>query len=449
MKDLQNALERIRQAACRDKRMRFTALWHHVYNVDRLRKAYYSLKRSAAPGVDGETWASYGQDLEENLLDLSSRLQRGAYRAKPVKRGYIPKPDGRQRPLGITVLEDKIAQRSTVEVLNAIYEEDFLGFSYGFRPGRSPHSALNALYAAIMTRKVSWVLDADIRGYFDTIDHEWLMKFIEHRIADKRVLRHIKKWLNAGVLEDGGKTFSDEGVPQGGSVSPFLANIYLHYVLDLWANKWRKEHGSGDVVIVRFSDDFVVGFQYRKDAERFYKDLVARFIAFNLELQSGKTRTIEFGRFAAKNRNRRGEGKPKTFDFLGFTHICSKTDKGRFIVLRHTISKRLIAKLKVLKDELRRRLHWPVPKVGKWLRVVVLGHCRYYGLPGNSRKLESFVYHLTHLWFKTLRRRSQRHKINWDRMNRLAARWIPSPRICHPCPDFSLYVTTRGRSPVR
>jgi len=442
MKDLQNALERIRQAACRDKRTRFTALWHHVYKVDRLRKAYYSLKRSAAPGVDGETWASYGQDLEENLMDLSSRLQRGAYRAKPVKRGYIPKPDGRQRPLGITVLEDKIVQRSTVEVLSAIYEEDFLGFSYGFRPGRSPHSALNALYAAIMTRKVSWVLDADIRGYFDTIDHEWLMKFVEHRIADKRVLRHIKKWLNAGVLENGGKTFSDEGVPQGGSISPFLANIYLHYVLDLWANKWRKEHGSGDVVIVRFSDDFVVGFQYRKDAERFYKDLVERFKTFNLELHNGKTRIIEFGRFAAKNRKHRGEGKPKTFDFLGFTHICSKTDKGKFIVLRQTISKRLIAKLKVLKDELRRRLHWPIPKVGKWLRVVVLGHCRYYGLPGNSRKLESFVYHLTRLWFKTLRRRSQRHKTDWDRMNRLAARWIPLPRICHSYPDFSLYVTT-------
>ena len=449
MKDLQNALERIRWAACRDKRMRFTALWHHVYNVDRLRKAYYNLKRSAAPGVDGETWASYGQNLEENLLDLSSRLQRGAYRAKPVKRGYIPKPDGRQRPLGITVLEDKIVQRSVVEVLNATYEVDFLGFSYGFRPGRSPHRALDALYAAIMTRKVSWVLDADIRGYFDTINHEWLMKFIEHRIADKRVLRHIKKWLNAGVLEDGNKTFSDEGVPQGGSISPLLANIYLHYVFDLWANKWRKDHGGGDVAMVRFCDDFVVGFQYRKGAERFYKDLVERFKEFNLELHSGKTQIIEFGRFAAENRRHRGEGKPKTFAFLGFTHICGKTENGKFIVLRQTISKRLIAKFKVLKDELRRRLLWPIPEVGKWLRVVVLGHCRYYGLPGNSRKLGSFVYHLTRLWFKALRRRSQRHKINWDRMNRLAARWIPSSRICHPYPDLSLYVTTRGRSPVR
>lgn len=449
MKDLQNALERIRQAACRDKRMRFTALWHHVYNVGRLRKAYYSLKRSAAPGVDGETWTSYGQNLEENLLDLSGRLQRGAYRAKPVKRGYIPKPDGRQRPLGVTVLEDKIAQRSAVEVLNAIYEVDFLGFSYGFRPGRSPHRALDALYAAVMTRKVSWVLDADIRGYFDTIDHECLMKFIEHRIADKRVLRHIKKWLNAGVLEDGNRTFSDEGVPQGGSISPLLSNIYLHYVFDLWANKWRKDHGGGDVVIVRFCDDFVVGLQYRRDAEQFYKDLVERFRKFNLELHSGKTRIIEFGRFAAENRRRRGEGKPKTFDFLGFTHICGKTVNGKFIVLRQTISKRMIAKLKVLKGELYRRLHWPIPKVGKWLRVVVLGHYRYYGVPGNSRKLDSFVYHLNHLWFKVLRRRSQRHRTNWDRMNRLVMRWIPSPRICHPYPDLSLYVNTQGRSPVR
>ena len=449
MDDLQNALERIRQAACRDKRMRFTALWHHVYNIDRLRGAYYSLKRSAAPGVDGERWANYGQNLEENLLDLSGRLQRGAYRAKPVKRGYIPKPDGRKRPLGITALEDKIAQKSAVEVLSAIYEVDFLGFSYGFRPGRSPHMALDALYAAIMTRKVSWVLDADICGYFDTIDHEWLMKFIEHRIADRRVLRHIKKWLNAGVLDDGNKAFSEEGVPQGGSISPLLANIYLHYVFDMWANKWRKGHGGGEVVIVRFCDDFVVGFQYRQDAEGFFGDLADRFREFNLALHSGKTRIIEFGRFAAEKRRRRDQGKPGTFDFLGFTHICSKTATGKFIVLRQTISKRMLAKLKVVKDELYKRLHWPIPKVGNWLRVVVLGHCRYYGLPGNSRKLGSFVYHLTRLWFRVLRRRSQRHKINWDRMNRLVNRWIPLPRICHTYPDLSLYVTTRGRSPVR
>jgi RNA-directed DNA polymerase len=447
--DLPNAMERIRQAARRDKRMQFTSLWHHVYDVDRLRAAFYGLKHNAAPGVDGQTWHRYGENLEANLMDLSARLGRGGYKAKPVRRSYIPKPDGRQRPPGVTVLEDKIVQRAAAEVLSAVYEVDFLGFSYGFRPGRNPHSALNALYAGIMTRKVSWILDADIRGYFDAIDHDWLMKFIEHRIADKRVQRHIKKWLNAGVLEDGITTYSDEGVPQGGSISPILANVYLHYAFDLWAHRWRQKQARGDVIMVRFCDDFVVGFQYQEDAKRFYKDLVERFRKFNLELHGGKTRIIEFGRFAAENRKRRGEGKPDSFDFLGFTHICGKSRKGKFVVLRHTIGKRMIAKLKALKEELRGRLHWPIPVVGRWLRVVLLGHYRYYGLPGNSRKLESFRYHLTHLWYKVLRRRSQRHTINWERMNRLIARWFPMPRVCHPHPDLSLYVITRGRSPVR
>jgi RNA-directed DNA polymerase len=447
--DLLNAMERTRRAACSDKRLQFTTLWHHVYNIDHLRKGYFSLKRNAAPGVDDETWRHYGKDLEENLRDLAGRLKRGAYRAKPVKRAYIPKPDGRQRPLGITALEDKIVQRTTVEVLNAIYEPDFLGFSYGFRPGRSPHDALNALYAGIMTRKVSWVLDADIRGYFDAIDHQWLMKFIEHRIADKRVLRHIKKWLNAGVLEDGAVARSDEGVPQGGSISPLLANVYLHYVLDLWADHWRAKHGRGDVIVVRFCDDFVVGFQYRKDAERFLTDLRERFLKFSLELHKNKTRLIEFGRFAAQNRERQGKGKPETFDFLGFTHICGETKNGKFTVLRHSIGKRIRAKLMELKIELKRRLHHPVPVVGKWLRVVLLGHYRYYGMPGNSRKLESFHYHVSRLWYKVLQRRSQRHCLNWERMNRLIDRWLPRPRIYHPYLDLGKYVITRGRSPVR
>ena len=447
--NLPNAMERIRQAASRDKRLRFTTLWHHVYNIEHLRKAYFSLKRNAAPGVDGETWRHYGENLEENLQDLSGRLKRGAYRAKPVKRAYIPKADGRQRPLGVTVLEDKTAQRSTVEVLNAIYETDFLGFSYGFRPGRSPHDALNALYAGIMTRKVSWVLDADIRGYFDAIDHEWLMKFIKHRIADKRVLRHIRKWLNAGVLEDGAVTRSKKGVPQGGSVSPLLANVYLHYVFDLWADQWRRKHGCGEVIIVRFCDDFVVGFQHQKDAERFLVELRDRFTEFNLELHKDKTRLIEFGRFATQNRQCQGKGKPETFDFLGFTHICGKNRNGKFTVYRHSIGKRIRVKLMELKIELRRRLHSPVPVVGKWLRVVLLGHYRYYGLPGNSRKLEAFKYHVSRLWYKTLLRRSQRNRLNWERMDRLINRWLPNPRIWHPYPDLSLYVTTRGRSPVR
>jgi group II intron reverse transcriptase/maturase len=442
-------MERIRQAASRDKQLRFTTLWHHVYNIDRLREAYFSLKRNAAPGVDGETWQHYGEHLDENLQDLSDRLKRGAYRAKPVRRAYIPKPDGRQRPLGVTTLEDKIVQKATVEVLNAIYETDFLGFSYGFRPGRSPHDALDALFAGIMTRKVSWVLDADIRGYFDAISHEWLMKFIEHRIADSRVLRHIKKWLNAGVLEDGKKTHSDEGVPQGGSVSPVLANVYLHYVFDLWIEQWRHRHASGNVIVVRFCDDFVVGFQHWHDALRFLEALKERFGKFKLELHDGKTRLIEFGRFAADNRKRYGKGKPKTFDFLGFTHICGKTRKGKFIVLRHTIAKRMRAKLHELKNELRRRLHWPVPVVGKWLRVVLLGYNRYYGISGNSRKLSAFRHYVGRLWYRTLRRRSQRHRINWERMARLIKRWLPPSRVSHPYPDLSMYVITRGRSPVR
>ena len=447
--NLQSAMERIRQAACRDKQLRFTTLWHHVYDIEHLRGAYFSLKRNAAPGVDGETWRHYGEQLEDNLKALSDRLKRGAYRAKPVKRAYISTPDGRQRPLGVTTLEDKIVQRATVEVLNAIYETDFLGFSYGFRPGRSPHDALNALSAGIMTRKVSWVLDADIRGYFDAISHEWLVKFIEHRIADRRVIRHIKKWLNAGVLEDGSRTYSEEGVPQGGSVSPMLANVYLHYVFDLWVKRWRNRQAAGDVIVVRFCDDFVVGFQYQQDAEGFLEALRKRFRKFNLELHEDKTRLIEFGRFAVQNRKRQGKGKPETFDFLGFTHICGKTRKGKFVVLRYTIAKRMRAKLLELKGELRRRLHWPVPVVGKWLRVVLLGHYRYFGVPGNIRKIGAFKYHLSLLWFRTLRRRSQRHRLIWERMSRLINRWLPRPRICHTYPDLSLYVKTRGKSPVR
>ena len=446
---LPNAMERIRQAACRDKKLRFTTLWHHVYNINHLRRAYFSLKRNAAPGVDGETWQHYGVGLEENLQELSDRLKRGAYRAKPVKRAYIPKSDGRQRPLGVTTLEDKIVQKATAEVLNAIYETDFLGFSYGFRPGRSPHDALNALYAGIMTRKVSWVLDADIRGYFNAICHQWLEKFIKHRIADKRVIRHIKKWLNAGVLEDGGRIYDEEGVPQGGSISPVLANVYLHYVFDLWVQQWRHRYAVGDVIVVRFCDDFVVGFQYQQDAESFLEALKERFYKFNLELHGGKTRLIEFGRFAAHNRKRQGKGKPETFDFLGFTHICDKTRNGKFIVLRHTIAKRMRAKLLELKRELRRRLHWPVPAVGKWLRVVLLGHYRYFGVPGNGRKIRAFEYHVGRLWFKALKRRSQRNRLNWERMTRLITRWLPRPRICHPYPDLSMYVNTQGRSPVR
>src|SRR5690348_5376081 len=387
---LHSALDRVRQAACRDKEMKFTSLWHHVYNVQRLREAYSALRRTAKAGVDGQTWQSYGQELESNLKDLAQRLALGTYRAKPVKRVYIPKADGRQRPIGIPVLEDKIVQRAAVQVLNAIYETDFLGFSYGFRPGRSAHRALDALALGIETKKVSYLLDADIRGFFDTLNHEWLMKFVEHRIADNRVLRHIRKWLDAGVMEQGKHYQQEEGTPQGGSISPLLANIYLHYVLDLWAEQWRRTRAQGDMIIVRYADDFVVGFQHESDARQFHEELKERFQKFNLELHAEKTRVIEFGRDAVEARKRRGEGKPQTFNFLGFTHVCDRTRKGAFIVLRRTMASRMRSKLKTIGQELWKRMHEPLEQTGKWLTRVVGGHDRYFGVPRNMGSLNRF-----------------------------------------------------------
>jgi RNA-directed DNA polymerase len=440
---VQSALGRIRQAAVKDKRQRFTGLMHHIYNLSMLREAYYGLKRDAAPGVDGETWREYGEDLESNLEELSARLRRGAYRAKPVRRVYIAKADGRMRPLGVTALEDKIVQRATVEVMNAIYETDFLGFSYGFRPGKGQHNALDALYVGILTKKVNWVLDGDISSFFDGIDHEWLVKFIEHRIADQRVVRLIRKWLNAGVLEEGRWKSSEEGTPQGGSASPLMANIFLHYVFDLWVHQWRKTKARGDVIVVRFADDFVVGFQHRSDAERLHKDLEERFAKFKLRLHPEKTRLIEFGYFAANNRRRRGQGKPETFNFLGFTHICGrKRSNGMFTVYRRTISKRDRAKLKEIKTGLRRRMHEPVPQVGKWLKTVIEGHNRYYGVPSNTQSLSHFRFQVARHWFRSLRRRSQRTRLTWERMYRLIDRWLPPPRVHHPYPLRRLGVIT-------
>jgi len=447
--DLHSALDRVRQLACRDKQLKFTSLWHHVYNTDRLRQAYLALKRDASAGVDGQTWQAYGQELEKNLKDLSDRLAQGRYRATPVKREYIPKADGRERPIGIPVLEDKIVQRATVQVLNAVYETDFLDFSYGSRPGRSAHMALDALAVGIRTRKVSYVLDADIRGFFDTLSHQWLMKFVGHRIADQRVLRHIQKWLNAGVLEDGRRVRQEEGTPQGGSASPLLANIYLHYVLDLWADQWRLTRARGEVIIVRYADDFVVGFQYQSDAQRFLDELRERFRQFNLELHADKTRILEFGRYAAGQRERRGEGKPDTFDLLGFTHACDKTRNGRFIVLRRTMAVRMRAKLRQTKQELRRRLHEPVAKVGQWLRSVLAGHYRYFGVPRNLEALNRFRGAVFWLWRRSLGRRSQKARMPLDRYVPLAARWLPVPRVCQPYPEQRLNVILQGKSPVR
>jgi len=441
--DALSALERVRQAAKKDKKLRFTALLHHIYDPERLREAYFCLKKEAAPGVDGETWRHYGETLEDNLQDLSYRLKRGAYRAKPVRRVYIPKANGRQRPLGVPAREDKIVQRAAVEVLNAIYEMDFLGFSYGFRPGRSQHQALDALYTGVLTRKVNWVLDLDIRSFFDGLSHEWLVKFIEHRIADRRVVRLIQKWLNAGVLEDGKRIRVEEGTPQGGSASPLLANVYLHYVFDLWVQAWRQKRAHGDVMVVRFADDIVVGFNRKADADQFRAELTERMKKFHLELHPEKTRLLEFGPYAIDQRQWRGEGKPETFNFLGFTHICvKKRSNGRFTVLRQTIGKRMQTKLNEVKAELRRRMHQPIPEQGKWLQAVVRGHFRYYGVPMNQSALTVFRFRIGWLWHRSLSRRSQNGRVLWDRMRRLITRWLPLPALCHSYPLRRMGVVT-------
>lgn len=437
-----SALEWVRQAAKRRKDIRFTALFHYVYPVEMLRWAYQRLKREAAPGVDGETWRHYGEDLEKNLQDLSHRLQRGAYRAKPVRRAYIPKDDGRQRPLGVTALEDKLVQRATVEVLNAVYEPDFVDFSVGFRPGRNQHDALDLLYVGLDRKKVNWVLDLDIKAFFDSLSKKWLVQFLEHRIGDRRLVRLIQKWLSAGVLEDGQWIAQAEGTPQGGSISPLLANLYLHYVFDLWAQVWRRKIARGEMILVRYADDIVVGFQEKAEAERFWAELKERMAKFHLELHPEKTRLLEFGRFAARDRQRRGEGKPEAFNFLGFTHICGTTRKGRFQVLRQTIRKRLQAKLQAVKAELRRRMHAPIPETGQWLRAVVGGHIRYYGVPTNGHALNYFRHAVVGYWHRVLCRRSQTGYVTWERMERLRDHWLPPGRVCRPYPRSCVAVTT-------
>jgi RNA-directed DNA polymerase len=441
-------LDRVRRVARKDRDVRFTALLHHV-TVERLEAAYRAVRPGAAPGIDGVTWRVYGQDLEANLRDLHDRVHRGAYRARPSRRAYIPKADGRLRPLGVAALEDKILQRAVVEVLNAIYEEDFLGFSYGFRPGRGQHDALDALAVGINRRKVNWVLDADIRDYFSRLDQSWLLKFLEHRIADRRVLRLIQKWLRAGVIENGEWSETIGGTAQGASASPLLANVYLHYVFDLWAHRWRGRHARGDVIAVRFADDYIVGFERRDDAVRFLADLRRRLAGFGLELAGEKTRLIEFGRFAAERRRARGLPKPETFEFLGFTHICAVAENGRFKLKRVTSKKRMRAKLRAVKTELMHRRHLPIPEQGAWLGSVVRGHCAYYAVPDNNEAIRGFRTRVVRHWRHALRRRSQRTCLTWERMYRLEARWIPSARVQHPWPKTRFDARTQGRSPVR
>jgi len=442
-------LQGVREVARRDRRARFTSLLHHV-TVDLLRSSFYSLERDAAPGVDGRSWHEYEGDLEPQLRELHDRVHRGTYRAQPSKRTYIPKPDGRQRPLGIAALEDKIVQHAVVQVLNNIYEVDFEGFSYGFRPGRSQHQALDALWVGLMRRKVNWVLDADIRGFFDAIDHGWMLRFLEHRIADRRMLRLVRKWLRAGVSEDGRWSSTTQGTPQGSVISPLLANIYLHYVLDLWVRHWRRHRCSGETIIVRYADDFVLGFQHRYEAERFQQDLRDRLSKFGLELHPTKTRLIAFGRYAAERSEQRGQGKPATFDFLGFTHHCGRTREGqKFFIWRRSSRVRLRNKIKEVRGALTRRRHLPVRIVGAWLRGIVRGYFAYHAVPGNIEALGIFRREIERAWLFSLRRRSQRSRMPWSRFRRLAEHWIPRAQILHPYPGERFDATTRGRSRMR
>ena len=444
--NVSNGLDRVRQAAQADRKCCFTSLLHHV-TTDLLRDAYHCLKRDAAPGVDGVTWEAYGENREGNLTDLHARVHRGAYRAQPSRRRYIPKADGRQRPLGIAALEDKILQRAVVEVLNAIYENDFLGLSYGFRPGRGQHDALDALAYGIKTTPVNWILDADIRSFFDTVDHEWLMRFLEHRIGDRRILRLIRKWLKAGVMEDGILTATETGVPQGSAVSPVLANIYLHYVFDLWAHQWRKRHARGHVMIVRYADDIVVGFQHEDEARAFLSELRERFAKFALSLHPEKTRLIEFGRFATERRTRQEMDKPETFSFLGFMHICGKTQNGRFMLFRKSRSDRMRSTLQAIKDQLRKRRHRSIPLQGRWLGQVVGGYLAYHAVPTNTPAIKAFRNCVVLLWLRTLRRRSQKDKTTWEMIARMAQQWLPPARILHPWPEKRFDVKHSRREP--
>jgi group II intron reverse transcriptase/maturase len=416
-----------------NRKERFAALLHHV-DIQLLRFAFSRLKRDAAPGVDGIRWKEYEQNLEANLADLHGRVHRGAYRATPSRRKFIPKEDGRLRPLGVAALEDKIVQRAVVEVLSTIYEVDFLGFSYGFRPKRSQHDALDALAVSITRTKVNWILDVDVRSFFDSVSHDWLLRFVKHRVGDPRIIRLIYKWLKAGVMEDGTWAATEEGTPQGSVISPLLSNIYLHYVFDLWAQRWRQRHARGQVALVRYADDMTVGFERAEDATRFQAELGVRLGQFGLTLHPDKTRLLEFGRFATENRRRRGLAKPETFNFLGFTHICERSREGRFQLMRKTRADRMRSRLRAIKAELRRRMHMPIGEQGRWLAQVVQGYFAYHAVPTNSRSLSAFRYHVADLWRRTLRRRGQRDRSTWQRMAPLVADFLPLPRILHPWP---------------
>jgi RNA-directed DNA polymerase len=444
-----NRLDAVRQAARQDKKVRFTALLHHI-TVDLLTRSYNALKRDAVPGTDGVTWQAYGENLDAKLKALHDRIHKGSYRARPAKRTYIPKADGSQRPLSVWCLEDKIVQQAVAMVLEAIYEEDFVGFSYGFRPGRGQHDALDALHAGILRRRVNWVLDADIRGFFDAMSQAWTLRFLKHRIADKRILRLIKKWLRVGVVEDGRVTRSERGAPQGAVISPILANAYLHYVYDLWVHRWRRTNATGDMIVIRYADDTIAGFEHEHEARAFLHDLQERMGLFDLSLHPAKTRLIRFGRHAAEQRAERGEGKPETFDFLGFTHYCTRSRRwGSFVIGRKTIKKRLLRTLEVVKMELRKRMHDPIVKTGTWVWQMLNGHLNYFAVSGNDKSLWWFCNEVRWRWLKSLKRRSQKAYMSWERFTNLTDRFFPPIRVRHPLPCHRFDAKIRGKSPVR
>jgi len=431
---LDGVREAARAAKASGKEVRFTALLHHVTS-QLLRDSFMQLKRDAAAGVDGVRWREYEEGLDERIGKLRDAVHSGRYRALPSRKVYIPKADGKQRPLGIAALEDKIVQQAVVTVLTPIYEATFLGFSYGFRPGRNQHQALDAVVVGMLAKRVNWVLDADIKAFFDTVDHAWMMRFLEHRIGDMRILRLIRKWLTAGVVEYGQKTDVRVGTPQGAVISPLLANIYLHYVFDLWAHQWRGRHARGDVMIVRYADDSVLGFESKADVDHFLEELKARFAEFGLTLNEDKTRVLQFGRFAAQARAKQGLPKSLTFDFLGFTHLCGKSrSNGWFQLKRLTSAKRMRARLKAIRQALTRRMHEPIPEVGRWLRRVVQGYFNYHAVPGNVDRLAAFRKEVSRAWLHTLRRRGQRGRMPWTRFGRLVERYLPRARVLHPYP---------------
>jgi group II intron reverse transcriptase/maturase len=424
-------------------------LLHHI-TIELLEQSYFALKRNSAPGIDGVTWQVYGENLAEKLTDLHARIHRGGYRARPARRTHIPKPDGSQRPLSILCLEDKIAQQAVASVLEAIYEADFMGISYGFRPGRGQHDALDALHAGIYRRQVNWVLDADIQGFFDAMSHDWIVRFLRHRIADKRILRLIAKWLKVGITDGNRVTRSSRGAPQGAVISPILANIYLHYAFDLWAHAWRQKRASGDVIVIRYADDIVLGIQHEREGQAFLRDLRERLRKFELALHPDKTRLIRFGRHAAEQRRKLRQGKPETFDFLGFTHFCTRSRiTGAFVIGRKTIKKRMRAQLRAIKMELRRRWHDPIAATGVWLNKVLTGHLNYYAVPLNARSVTWFFSRVKALWQQTLSRRGHRASMTWEKFTRLTDRFFPPIQILHPMPCHRFDARTRGRSPVR